>query len=54
VKVVVGEWGGALPDMPAPIITTAALVWSLLPIGTSGHGLSPVMMIECVYRSLVL
>jgi len=24
--------------MPAPIITTAAFVWSLLPTGTSGHG----------------
>jgi hypothetical protein len=36
--------GGDLPDIPAPMITTVALVWSLLPIGTSGHGLSPVMV----------
>lgn len=27
------------PDIPAPMITTAARVWSLLPTGTSGHGL---------------
>lgn len=34
--------------MPAPMITTAALAWSLFPIGTSGQGLSPAMMYECV------
>ena len=28
----------AVPEMPAPIITTAAFVWSLFPTGTSGHG----------------
>jgi hypothetical protein len=44
-----GEEGGDLPDIPAPIITTVALVWSLFPIGTSGQGLSPVMM----YRLIV-
>jgi hypothetical protein len=30
-----------LPDIPAPMITTAALVWSLFPTGTSGHGFVP-------------
>lgn len=44
-----GEGKGDLPDIPAPIITTAALAWSLLPIGTSGQGLSPVMMYGCVF-----
>lgn len=39
-----GEGKGDLPDIPAPMITTAALAWSLLPIGTSGQGLSPVMV----------
>ena len=37
-----------LPDIPAPMITTAALAWSLLPIGTSGQGLSPVILYGCV------
>ena len=27
--------------MPAPIITTAAFVWPLLPTGTFGHGFEP-------------
>ena len=26
------------PEIPAPIMTTAALVWSLFPTGTCGHG----------------
>jgi hypothetical protein len=30
-----------MPEMPAPTITTAALLWFLFPIGTSGYGLSP-------------
>ena len=31
------------PDIPAPMITTAASVWSLFPTGTCGQGRSPVM-----------
>lgn len=33
-----------VPDMPAPMMTTAALAWSLFPIGTSGQGLFPIMI----------
>ena len=30
-----------MPEIPAPTITTAALLWFLFPIGTSGYGWSP-------------
>ena len=36
----------SLPEMPAPMMTTAAEVWSLLPTGTWGQGFEPPMLIE--------
>lgn len=45
-------WGG-LPDIPAPMMTTAAEVWVLLPTGTSGHGFEPPMSsIDTLRQSL--
>lgn len=34
----------AVPEMPAPMMTTAASVWVLFPIGTCGHGCEPPML----------
>lgn len=31
-----------MPEMPPPMITTAALPWFLFPMGISGHGSEPV------------
>lgn len=42
-----GEMAGGRtrPEMPAPMITTAAELYSLLPTGTCGQGLSPVTVV---------
>ena len=37
-----------LPEIPAPIITTAASVWSLFPTGTCGHGCDPPILLEVI------
>lgn len=44
--------GVDVPEMPAPIITTAALAWFLFPIGTSGQGMSPAMVYEYMYTQV--
>lgn len=35
-----------MPEIPPPMITTAALAWFLLPMATSGHGRSPVIVTD--------
>jgi hypothetical protein len=37
--------GRTRPEMPAPMMTTAALLYSLLLTGTCGQGLSPVIVL---------